>query len=169
MVEGVDNKSNKDEGIPNLPQEKILDRIESSLSRESAGIPIKGDFQHMGYTVGSFDDLDNLDLLENLSDMSENFSTSSRIQSAEVQLQEVDEQLQTIFKPTPVELIRVTLYKWKENDDFGFSLSDGVYEKGVYISAMRPGGPADKTNVLKPFDKILQVNLVLFLMICSVA
>ena len=76
---------------------------------------------------------------------------------AEMHLREVEEEMQQIFTPTPVELLRVTLSRWHKGEDFGFSLSDGVYEKGVYISAVRPGGPADRVG-LRPFDRILQVS-----------
>ena len=76
----------------------------------------------------------------------------------EIQLKEVEEQLQNIFTPTPIELLRVSLSKARDKEDFGFSLSDGVFEKGVYVSAIRPGGPA--SSKLKPFDRILQVCLL---------
>lgn len=51
----------------------------------------------------------------------------------------------------------VTLYKDKVYDDYGFSVSDGLYERGVYINRIRSGGPADVTSLLKPFDRIMQV------------
>uniref|UniRef100_A0AAZ3RIM3 PDZ domain-containing protein n=1 Tax=Oncorhynchus tshawytscha TaxID=74940 RepID=A0AAZ3RIM3_ONCTS len=44
-------------------------------------------------------------------------------------------------------------------DDFGFSVSDGFLEKGVYVNMIRPEGPADRAG-LKPYDRILQVNHV---------
>ncbi|KAK7066747.1 Glutamate receptor-interacting protein 1 [Halocaridina rubra] len=53
---------------------------------------------------------------------------------------------------------QVTLLKDRVYEDFGFSVSDGLYEKGVYVNRIRKGGPADKSGVLKPFDRILQVN-----------
>ena len=85
-------------------------------------------------------------------------AASSRLsKGAELHLREVEEEMQQIFTPTPVELLRVTLTRWHRGEDFGFSLSDGVYEKGVYISAVRPGGPADRVE-LRPFDRILQVT-----------
>uniref|UniRef100_A0A8C4FD35 Glutamate receptor interacting protein 2b n=1 Tax=Dicentrarchus labrax TaxID=13489 RepID=A0A8C4FD35_DICLA len=46
-----------------------------------------------------------------------------------------------------------------EIDDFGFSVSDGFLEKGVYVNMIRPDGPADRAG-LKPYDRILQVNHV---------
>lgn len=53
--------------------------------------------------------------------------------------------------------IHVTLYKDQVYDDFGFSVSDGLYERGVYINRIRSGGPADQVNALKPYDRIIQV------------
>lgn len=51
----------------------------------------------------------------------------------------------------------VTLYKDVIYDDYGFSVSDGLYERGVYINRIRKGGPADIVGLLRPFDRILQV------------
>lgn len=53
--------------------------------------------------------------------------------------------------------IHVTLYKDQVYDDYGFSVSDGLYERGVYINRIRSGGPADQVSVLKPYDRIIQV------------
>lgn len=54
----------------------------------------------------------------------------------------------------------VSLHKDKVYDDYGFSVSDGLYEKGVYINRIRSGGPADLTGLLKPFDRIIQVSKI---------
>jgi len=43
-------------------------------------------------------------------------------------------------------------------EDFGFSLSDGLYERGIFINRIRKGGPADATGVLRPLDRIMQIN-----------
>lgn len=51
----------------------------------------------------------------------------------------------------------VTLYKDTVYDDYGFSVSDGLYERGVFINRIRTGGPADVVGLLKPFDRIMQV------------
>lgn len=59
--------------------------------------------------------------------------------------------------PTPIRLHKVTLIKDTATDDFGFGLSDGMYEKGVYISAVRPGSLADRAE-LSAFDRVLQVR-----------
>jgi len=82
-------------------------------------------------------------------------STVSDVTTADFHLREVEEQLENIFTPTPIELLKVTLRRPRETDDFGFSLSDGVFEKGVYVGAVRPGGPA--AGALKPYDRVLQV------------
>jgi hypothetical protein len=58
--------------------------------------------------------------------------------------------------------IHVTLYKDQVYDDYGFSVSDGLYEKGVYINRIRSNGPADVAGVLKPYDRIIQVRLLIF-------
>lgn len=50
----------------------------------------------------------------------------------------------------------MTLRKDPESEDFGFSVSDGLLEKGVYVNMVRPDGPADQCG-LKPYDRVLQV------------
>lgn len=50
------------------------------------------------------------------------------------------------------------MIKDPESDDFGFSVSDGFLEKGVYVNMIRPDGPADRAG-LKPYDRILQVQI----------
>uniref|UniRef100_A0A7N6B409 PDZ domain-containing protein n=1 Tax=Anabas testudineus TaxID=64144 RepID=A0A7N6B409_ANATE len=64
-----------------------------------------------------------------------------------------------ILSPTALALHKVTIKKDLESHDFGFSLSDALLEKGVYVNMIRPDGPADQAG-LKPFDRILQVNRV---------
>lgn len=59
----------------------------------------------------------------------------------------------------PIEIYQVTLFKDRVYEDFGFSVSDGLYERGVYINRIRKGGPADLSGVLKPYDRILQVRI----------
>ncbi|KAK9722887.1 PDZ domain [Popillia japonica] len=56
------------------------------------------------------------------------------------------------------EVHHVTLFKDSVYDDYGFSVSDGLYEKGVYINRIRKGGPADIVGMLKSYDRIIQVN-----------
>ncbi|XP_069141413.1 glutamate receptor-interacting protein 1-like isoform X2 [Argopecten irradians] len=65
--------------------------------------------------------------------------------------------VKTISSPTALQLHKVKLVKESAVEDFGFGLSDGMYEKGVYISGVREGSIADKAGV-KQFDRILQVN-----------
>lgn len=62
--------------------------------------------------------------------------------------------------------IHVTLYKDQVYDDYGFSVSDGLYERGVYINRIRSGGPADQVAVLKPYDRIIQVQITLATLEC---
>uniref|UniRef100_UPI0037E87005 glutamate receptor-interacting protein 2-like n=1 Tax=Semicossyphus pulcher TaxID=241346 RepID=UPI0037E87005 len=64
-----------------------------------------------------------------------------------------------MLSPTTLALHKVTIRKDLESHDFGFSVSDGLLEKGVYVNMIRPDGPADQAG-LKPFDRILQVNRV---------
>ncbi|XP_062339274.1 LOW QUALITY PROTEIN: glutamate receptor-interacting protein 1-like [Osmerus eperlanus] len=61
--------------------------------------------------------------------------------------------------PTPVELHKVSLEKESDLEDFGFSVSDGLLEKGVYVSNLRSGGPAELGG-LKSYDRLLQINHV---------
>ncbi|XP_055506786.1 glutamate receptor-interacting protein 1-like isoform X1 [Leucoraja erinacea] len=65
--------------------------------------------------------------------------------------------MKEIMSPTPVELHKVTLYKDSDIQDFGFSVSDGLLEKGVYVNNIRPNGPAAPGGV-QPYDRLLQVN-----------
>lgn len=58
--------------------------------------------------------------------------------------------------PQPQQIIHVSLHKDPVYEDFGFSVSDGLYERGVYINRLRPGGPCD--GLLRPYDRILRVN-----------
>uniref|UniRef100_A0A6I8PKH1 Glutamate receptor interacting protein 2 n=1 Tax=Ornithorhynchus anatinus TaxID=9258 RepID=A0A6I8PKH1_ORNAN len=69
----------------------------------------------------------------------------------------IKEEMQEIMSPTPLELHKMTLHKDPVSQDFGFSVSDGLLEKGVYVNMIRPDGPADQSG-LKPFDRVLQVN-----------
>ncbi|CAN0068014.1 unnamed protein product [Lampetra planeri] len=56
-----------------------------------------------------------------------------------------------------MQLHKLMLYKDRDGEDFGFSLSDGLLEKGVFVSAVRQGGPAS-IGGLQQYDRILQVN-----------
>lgn len=66
------------------------------------------------------------------------------------------------FDSINADVYHVILYKDAVYDDYGFSVSDGLYEKGVYINRIRKGGPADIVGLLKPYDRILQVSLSIY-------
>ncbi|XP_004675978.1 PREDICTED: glutamate receptor-interacting protein 1 isoform X5 [Condylura cristata] len=76
-----------------------------------------------------------------------------------VTLRKMKQEIKEIMSPTPVELHKVTLYKGSDVEDFGFSVADGLLEKGVYVKNIRPAGPGDLGG-LKPYDRLLQVNHV---------
>ncbi|CAG0898790.1 unnamed protein product [Darwinula stevensoni] len=61
-------------------------------------------------------------------------------------------------QPIPIEIHHVTLFKDPIYEDFGFSVSDGLYQRGVYVNRIRKAGPASVSHALRPFDRILQVN-----------
>ncbi|XP_077582205.1 glutamate receptor-interacting protein 2 isoform X2 [Stigmatopora nigra] len=74
----------------------------------------------------------------------------------------IKEEMQGLLSPTPLELhkhAQVTVMKDPESDDFGFSVSDGYLEKGVYVNMVRADGPAERSG-LRAYDRILQVNHV---------
>ncbi|XP_059366997.1 glutamate receptor-interacting protein 1-like isoform X7 [Carassius carassius] len=74
-------------------------------------------------------------------------------------MRRMKQEIKDIMSPTPVELHKVSLLKDSDPEDFGFSVSDGVLEKGVYVNNIRPGGPAE-IGGLKPYDRLLQINHV---------
>nr|XP_004650128.1 glutamate receptor-interacting protein 1 isoform X10 [Jaculus jaculus] len=76
-----------------------------------------------------------------------------------VPLRKMKQEMKEVMSPTPVELHKVTLYKDSGMEDFGFSVADGLLEKGVYVKNIRPAGPGDLGG-LKPYDRLLQVNHV---------
>uniref|UniRef100_A0A673A0U0 Glutamate receptor interacting protein 2b n=1 Tax=Sphaeramia orbicularis TaxID=375764 RepID=A0A673A0U0_9TELE len=84
---------------------------------------------------------------------------SLRVSERTWESRRIKEEMQGIVSPTPLELHKVTVIKDPESDDFGFSVSDGFLEKGVYVNMIRPDGPADRAG-LRPYDRILQVNHV---------
>ncbi|XP_054672085.1 glutamate receptor-interacting protein 1 isoform X9 [Grus americana] len=69
------------------------------------------------------------------------------------------EDLETCGQSGILRELEVTLYKDADGEDFGFSVSDGLLEKGVYVKNIRPAGPGDLGG-LKPYDRLLQVNHV---------
>ncbi|XP_063783603.1 glutamate receptor-interacting protein 1 isoform X13 [Pseudophryne corroboree] len=74
-----------------------------------------------------------------------------------VAMRKMKQEMKEIMSPTPVELHKVSLFKDSDREDFGFSVADGLLEKGVYVKNIRPNGPGD-IGGLKPFDRLLQVN-----------
>ncbi|XP_066114305.1 glutamate receptor-interacting protein 1 isoform X3 [Saccopteryx bilineata] len=83
----------------------------------------------------------------------------SEVGRKSVPLRKMKHEIKEIMSPTPVELHKVTLYKSSDTEDFGFSVADGLLEKGVYVKNIRPAGPGDLGG-LKPYDRLLQVNHV---------
>ncbi|XP_063303127.1 glutamate receptor-interacting protein 1 isoform X10 [Pelobates fuscus] len=76
-----------------------------------------------------------------------------------VAMRKIKQEFKEIMSPTPVELHKVSLFKDSDREDFGFSVADGLLEKGVYVKNIRPNGPGDVAG-LKPYDRLLQVNHV---------
>lgn len=62
----------------------------------------------------------------------------------------------SIMSPVQMHLVEVTVERSSENEGFGFSLSDGFVEPGVYVNEIRPDGPADGSG-LEPYDRIIKV------------
>ncbi|XP_060050967.1 glutamate receptor-interacting protein 1 isoform X4 [Erinaceus europaeus] len=83
----------------------------------------------------------------------------SEVGRKSVPLRKLKQDIKEIMSPSPVELHKVTLYKGSDMEDFGFSVADGLLEKGVYVKNIRPAGPGDLGG-LKPYDRLLQVNHV---------
>uniref|UniRef100_A0A8C2L2Z4 Glutamate receptor interacting protein 2a n=1 Tax=Cyprinus carpio TaxID=7962 RepID=A0A8C2L2Z4_CYPCA len=70
----------------------------------------------------------------------------------------VPEDMKDTSPSMPLELHKVMFtFQAVEIMDFGFSVSDGLLEKGVYVNMIRPDGPADQAG-LRPYDRILQIN-----------
>ncbi|KAJ8381345.1 hypothetical protein SKAU_G00021230 [Synaphobranchus kaupii] len=74
-------------------------------------------------------------------------------------MRKMRQEMNDLLSPIPTELHKVTLNKETDAEDFGFSVSDGLLEKGVYVNNIRPTGPAE-VGGLKAFDRLLQVNHV---------
>lgn len=53
---------------------------------------------------------------------------------------------------------QICVLKDEDSGDFGFSVSDGLLEKGVFVNMIRPDGPAHQAG-LQPYDRILQVKV----------
>uniref|UniRef100_A0A8C0VLT8 Glutamate receptor interacting protein 2 n=1 Tax=Cyanistes caeruleus TaxID=156563 RepID=A0A8C0VLT8_CYACU len=87
----------------------------------------------------------------------EGSSSPAKKNERNLDMKKIEKEMQEIMSPTPLEFHKMTLHKDPESEDFGFSLSDGLLEKGVYVNMVRPDGPADQCG-LKPYDRVLQVN-----------
>ena len=59
--------------------------------------------------------------------------------------------------PSKPPLMTKVVLRKESDDNFGFSIADGLFESGVYIKRVRRQGPAEVAGV-KRFDKILLVN-----------
>uniref|UniRef100_A0A8C6NT46 Glutamate receptor interacting protein 1 n=1 Tax=Nothobranchius furzeri TaxID=105023 RepID=A0A8C6NT46_NOTFU len=53
----------------------------------------------------------------------------------------------------------LALEKASDLEDFGFSVSDGLLDRGVYVNDIRAGGPAERGG-LRAYDRLLQINHV---------
>uniref|UniRef100_A0A8C3GUM1 Glutamate receptor interacting protein 2 n=1 Tax=Corvus moneduloides TaxID=1196302 RepID=A0A8C3GUM1_CORMO len=89
----------------------------------------------------------------------EGSSSPAKKNERNLDMKKIEKEMQEIMSPTPLEFHKMTLHKDPESEDFGFSLSDGLIEKGVYVNMVRPDGPADQCG-LKPYDRVLQVNRI---------
>lgn len=68
-------------------------------------------------------------------------------------------QAQMHLQAMPTQLVPLTIrLRKQEGSDFGFSVSDGQSDPGVYVRTVRPGGPADQNGKLRPYDRILKVG-----------
>ena len=68
---------------------------------------------------------------------------------------ELLDHVHSLMSPVQMKLVNVTV---KRNGGFGFSVSDGLLEPGVYVNQIQPNGPADGSG-LEPFDKIIKVSI----------
>ncbi|KAM6059293.1 glutamate receptor-interacting protein 2 isoform 11-T12 [Theristicus caerulescens] len=89
----------------------------------------------------------------------EGSSSPAKKNERNLDMKKIEKEMQEIMSPTPLEFHKMTLRKDPESEDFGFSVSDGLLEKGVYVNMVRPDGPADQCG-LKPYDRVLQVNRI---------
>uniref|UniRef100_H2MST2 Glutamate receptor interacting protein 1 n=1 Tax=Oryzias latipes TaxID=8090 RepID=H2MST2_ORYLA len=74
-------------------------------------------------------------------------------------MRKMRQEVNDILNQNPVELHKLVLEKGSDLEDFGFSVSDGLLDRGVYVNNIRPGGPAEKGG-LCAYDRILQINHV---------
>ncbi|XP_061815730.1 glutamate receptor-interacting protein 1 isoform X2 [Nerophis lumbriciformis] len=74
-------------------------------------------------------------------------------------MKKMRQEVNDILNQNPVELHKLTVEKSSDSEDFGFSVSDGVLDRGVYVNNIRAGGPAERGG-LQAYDRLLQINHV---------
>nr|XP_057925347.1 glutamate receptor-interacting protein 1 isoform X3 [Doryrhamphus excisus] len=74
-------------------------------------------------------------------------------------MKKMRQEVNDILNQNPVELHKLTVEKSSDSEDFGFSVSDGVLDRGVYVNNIRAGGPAERGG-LRAYDRLLQINHV---------
>ena len=71
--------------------------------------------------------------------------------------QKISDKMKTAVPPQQI-VVRLT--KPPTTSSFGFSVADGQYDLGVYVKAVKPGGPADGSDGLRSYDRIVKVSLI---------
>ncbi|XP_054624835.1 glutamate receptor-interacting protein 1 isoform X6 [Dunckerocampus dactyliophorus] len=74
-------------------------------------------------------------------------------------MKKMRQEVNDILNQNPVELHKLTVEKSSDLEDFGFSVSDGVLDRGVYVNNIRAGGAAERSG-LRAYDRLLQINHV---------
>ncbi|XP_015818040.3 glutamate receptor-interacting protein 1 isoform X10 [Nothobranchius furzeri] len=74
-------------------------------------------------------------------------------------MKKMRQEVNDILNQNPVELHKLALEKASDLEDFGFSVSDGLLDRGVYVNDIRAGGPAERGG-LRAYDRLLQINHV---------
>jgi C-terminal processing protease CtpA/Prc len=85
-----------------------------------------------------------------------NKSNSSQVQNQQPIQQQQQQQLPEEEEEMIQQHMEVVLFR-ESNEDFGFSISDGLSDNGVYVNSIRSKGPAHQAG-MNPFDRIIQVN-----------
>lgn len=52
----------------------------------------------------------------------------------------------------------IRLTKASVADSYGIGVSEGLSTRGIFVSAIRPGSPADRSGQLHLYDRILMVS-----------
>lgn len=60
-----------------------------------------------------------------------------------------------VTQDAPLPQLTLRRDPWRE--DFGFSVSDGIQQAGVFVHSVRPRGPAQRGG-LRPLDRVMQVR-----------